>query len=145
MDPAGGRLSSLLSHPTLFDIRGRSIRIIFEESGFRVCSQSRCASSFPLLGIARVATLLLAGAAAAAFAEEAAHCPAALQASGGLRYLLILFGIVCFVVGFSGELLYGELARARQTSRSGPSGDTRALPVPRESSCETRSWEFQTE
>ena len=53
----------------------------------------------------------------------------------GLRNLVVLVGIVCFVVGFSGSLLYGGSARTRQTSRScvdrrqRPSSETRAVPI----------------
>ena len=55
----------------------------------------------------------MVGPAAAAFADEASYCSVALQDFGGLRYLLVLVAIVCFVVDFSSGLRNGGVARAQ--------------------------------
>ena len=74
-----------------------------------------------------------------AFAKETAYCSVVRQAFGGLRYLLVLVEIVCFVVGFSSDLLHGISARTRFTSRCGV--DRRRRPFKRDSCCPRASRE----
>ena len=61
-------------------------------------------SSLVSRGLQELRLCLVVGPTVAPCAEDAAYCSVAWQAFGGLRYLLVLVGIVCFVDGFSSSL-----------------------------------------
>ena len=64
-------------------------------------------------------------------------CSVALQAFGGLRHMLVLFAIVCLVVGFSGKLLCADESKWCGTlAKTLRRGGSRVL-TSRESSCES--------
>ena len=116
------KIITCCSNTVVLGNRDRSIhsQVFGESGGFHVCSHCRGQSWFPFN---------------VWFLVKCNGCDFACGVFSGRCVCGVLGGIVCFVVGFCSDSLFGGVARAQQTSRSGeerwrrPSGETRDMPM----------------